>query len=90
MIIPMNSIKLTEEQLDIARSIAVNEVCDVAANLEIFDDSLRRTFLFKDLDLMKIFREYLISHNISSTGKGLDEERLQALFFHYHDIGSED
>jgi len=90
MIIPLHTVKLTEEQLDVARAIAINEVCDVAANLEIFDDSLRRTYLFKDLDLMKVFREYLASHNISSSGQGLDNARLQALFFHYHEMSSED
>ena len=90
MIIPMGNIKLTEEQLNIAREIAIHEFNDVASNLEIFSDAIMNTYLFKDFNLMKYFHEYLISHNIPQNGCGLSEERLQQLFFHYHIPGSED
>ena len=90
MIIPLNSVTLTEEQLDIARNIAMAEVNDVAVNLEIFSDSLRRTFLFKDFDMMQYFNEYLKTHNIPSSGKGFDNQRLQKLFFHYHEKSGEE
>lgn len=90
MIIPMGSIKLTEEQLNIAREIAAHEVNDVAANLEIFSDAINNTYLFKDFDLMKYFRDYLKLHNIPPNGRGIDEERLQKLFFHYNVPESED
>jgi hypothetical protein len=90
MIIPLHTISLTEEQLDVARDIAMSEICDVSANMEVFADSIRRTYLFKDFDLMKVFREYLQQNGISPDGKGLDQHRLQELFFHYHSIEGED
>jgi hypothetical protein len=88
MIIPLSTATLTEEQLDVAREIAMSEVCDVATNMEIFAESLQRTYLFKDFDLMKCFYNYLKEHDISISGTGFDDNRLQELFFHYHAIGT--
>ena len=90
MIIPLHTISLTDDQLDVARGIAVSEVNEVVANMEIFSDSLRRTYLFKDFDLMKNLYDYMKANNIPMSGQGLDEHRLQNLFFHYHTIDAED
>ncbi len=90
MIIPLNTISLTDEQLDVARGIAVSEVNDVAANMEIFSDSLRRTYLFRNFDLMKCFDDYLKANAIPASGQGLDKHRLQELFYYYHTMGNED
>lgn len=90
MIIPLHSVTLTSEQLEVAEGIAISEVNDVAANMEIFSDSLQRTYLFKDFDLMKCFYDYLRAKKIPENGQGLDDQRLQELFFHYHTVGNEE
>lgn len=84
MIILLNTCKLNEKQLKCARDIAYSEVSDMKANIHVFDESLKRTYLFKDFDMMKCFHEYLESHNIPESGIGFDEEKLRAIFSYYH------
>jgi cupin superfamily acireductone dioxygenase involved in methionine salvage len=90
MIIKLDTINLTDEQLDVAQSIANAEICDVSANMEIFADSLKRTYLFKNFDLMQCLYDYMKKNSIPLNGQELDRRRLEQLFFHYHTISEED
>ena len=68
---------LTEEQKKMAEVILSNEINDVMANLEIMEDELDKTFLFRELDLRALALGYLNQKLKRNANGDADEKTLQ-------------
>ncbi len=75
---------LTEEQKKMAEVILSNEINDVMASLEIMEDELDKTFLFREFDLRALALGYM-NHKLKRNADGnVDEKILQQVYNWYY------
>lgn len=75
--------KLTEEQRRIAVIAAENEINDVMADMEIMDEQLQRTVLFRELSLMEVCINYINNLKMNKDGTCVDDELLKRVCEQY-------
>lgn len=75
---------LTEEQKKMAEVTLSNEINDVMANLEIMEDELDRTFLFREFDLRALALGYMNQKLKRNADGNVDEKVLQQVYNWYY------
>jgi len=83
MIKKMKPPRLSEKDKKAAEVIAGNEINDVMADLEILEEELDRTYLFKGLTLREYALRYLQKYPRNKDGTSFSNEILEEIFKYY-------
>ncbi len=83
MIKQIRSPRLSDKEKKAAEVIASNEINDVMADLEILEEELDRTFLFKGMSLREYALRYLRKYPRNREGTSFDEDTLEEIFKYY-------
>lgn len=83
MIKIMKPPSLSDKDRKAAEVIASNEINDVMADLEILEEELDRTFLFKGLTLRDYALRHLRKYPRNNDGTSLSDETLEEIFKYY-------
>lgn len=83
MIIQMPSAKTTAEQLKMAEVLAANEINDTLADLEIIEEALSNTYLFKDFKIRELAIKHLSEFPQDDTRTSFSKEVLSKVYHHY-------
>ena len=75
--------RLTDKDKKAAEVIASNEINDVMADLEILEEELDRTYLFKGMMLREHALRYLQKHPKNKAGDSFSDEVLEEIFKYY-------
>jgi len=83
MIIPMPSMRTTAEQLKMAEILAANEINDTLADLEIIEEALANTYLFKDFKIRELAIKHLAEFKQNPENTSFSKEVLSEVYRHY-------
>lgn len=83
MIKKMKPPRLSEKEKKAAEVIASNEINDVMADLEILEEELDRTYLFKGMTLRDHALRYLQKYPRNKEGTSLRDDTLEEIFKYY-------
>ena len=83
MIIKMRDPGLTEKEMRAAEVMASNEINEVMADLEIVEEQLDQTYLFKGLPLQRYAIQHLQDKPRNKDGTNFSEEVLTDLYRYY-------
>jgi len=89
MIVSMKNTSASAEQLQMAEVLAANEINDVMADFEIIEESLQRTFLFKEFPLRQLAIRHLQRFQQNSEKTNFSRDVLQDIYKHYFPEKSE-
>lgn len=83
MIVSMPSTKTTAEQLKMAEVLAANEINDTLADLEIIEEALSNTYLFKNFPIRELAIKHLSSYKQNEENTSFSKEVLAEVYRHY-------
>lgn len=75
--------RLTEEQKQMATVLAANEINDVMADLEILEEELSKTYLFKDFPVRELAVKHLSNFKQNEDNTSFSKEVLAEIYRHY-------
>jgi len=75
--------RLTEEQKQMATILASNEINDVMADLEILEEELSKTCLFKDFPVRELALKHLSKFEQNEEHTSFSKEVLAEVYKHY-------
>lgn len=74
---------LSHKDRKAAEVVASNEINDVMADLEIVEEELDRTFLFKGMSLRQCALQHLRQYPRNKSGTSFDDKTLEDIFNYY-------
>ena len=83
MIVSMPSTKTTAEQLKMAEVLAANEINDTLADLEIIEEALSNTYLFKNFPVRELAIKHLSNFKQNEENTSFSKEVLTEVYRHY-------
>ena len=75
--------RLTEEQKQMATVLAANEINDVMADLEILEEELSKTYLFKDFPARELAVKHLSNYKQNEENSSFSKEVLAEIYRYY-------
>lgn len=74
---------LTKEQKEMATILASNEINDAMADLEILEEELSKTYLFKDFLVRELAVKHLSNFKQNEDNTSFSKEVLAEIYRHY-------
>ena len=75
--------RLTEEQKQMATILASNEINDTLADLEIIEEALANTYLFKNFKIRELAIKHLSNYEQNEDNTSFSKEVLAEIYRHY-------